>query len=117
MLCELETIKMCRSGDGCCPAGCTSNTDDDCAPVCGNAVLEAGEICDRGITAGKPGSCPAVCDDNEACTRDITLGRASDCTRNCVNEPITLCRGGDGCCPIGCTSSRTGTANRPAATA
>jgi hypothetical protein len=103
VLCELDTIKVCRSGDGCCPEGCAGNSDDDCGPVCGNAMLESGETCDRGITAGKPGSCPALCDDYQACTRDLTLGRVRDCTRKCVNEPITLCRSGDGCCPMGCT--------------
>jgi hypothetical protein len=102
VLCELDTIKMCKSGDGCCPEGCARNTDDDCASVCGNAVLETGELCERGITAGKQDSCPAVCDDYKACTMDITLGRVSDCTRKCINEPITVCRTGDGCCPTGC---------------
>ena len=106
VLCELDTIKVCQSGDGCCPEGCARDSDNDCAPVCGNAVLEPGEICDRGITAGKPGSCPAVCDDYQGCTRDVTLGSVSDCTRKCVNQPITLCRSGDGCCPMGCTSEQ-----------
>jgi hypothetical protein len=103
VLCELDTIKTCRSGDGCCPEGCARNSDEDCAAVCGNAVLEMGEVCDRGITAGKPGSCAAVCDDYTACTTDVTLGRVSDCTRRCLNQPISVCRGGDGCCPAGCT--------------
>jgi hypothetical protein len=103
VLCELDTIKTCKSGDACCPEGCARDTDEDCASVCGNAVLETGELCDRGITAGKSGSCPAVCDDYQACTRDITLGRVWDCTRKCINEPITRCQGGDGCCPMGCS--------------
>lgn len=36
------------SADGCCPAGGNANNDADCAPVCGNSVVETGEDCDDG---------------------------------------------------------------------
>lgn len=32
--CEHAAITACAAGDGCCPATCTSATDDDCAPAC-----------------------------------------------------------------------------------
>jgi hypothetical protein len=101
--CVLETVSACVSADGCCPAGCTRSSDSDCPSVCGNAQVEEGETCDVGITAGKPGSCPAFCDDGDACTTDVTLGRRIDCTRRCRFDRLTLCRSGDGCCPQGCT--------------
>jgi cysteine-rich repeat protein len=36
----------CVAGDGVCGAACNSTNDSDCAPVCGNGILEAGEVCD-----------------------------------------------------------------------
>jgi hypothetical protein len=33
-LCLHSPLKVCLSGDGCCPAGCTINTDSDCPLVC-----------------------------------------------------------------------------------
>src|SRR5207253_9118636 len=50
-------VTACRNGDGCCPPGCSADGDPDCAPVCGNGVLEDGERCDKGITTGQPGAC------------------------------------------------------------
>jgi hypothetical protein len=101
--CVLETIGTCANNDGCCPAGCTRENDNDCPAVCGNAVVEAGETCDIGLSAGRPGACPVFCDDGNACTTDISLGRRIDCTRTCRFDPITTCRDGDRCCPTGCT--------------
>ena len=37
---------VCVNNDGCCPAGCTTLSDNDCQPACGNTVVEAGETCD-----------------------------------------------------------------------
>ncbi len=66
-------------------------------PMCGNGVLEAGELCD--------GNCPTSCDDGNMCTRDIRAGDASTCDAICTNPPISACTNDDGCCPSGCTSS------------
>lgn len=44
--CVNQPITRCVNDDGCCPQGCSANTDSDCGVVCGNAVLEAGEQCD-----------------------------------------------------------------------
>ena len=101
--CVLETIAACANGDGCCPAGCTRANDSDCPKVCGNGVVEDGETCDLGLSAGRTGSCPVFCDDGNACTTDVTLGRRIDCTRSCRFDPITSCHDGDRCCPTGCT--------------
>ncbi len=100
--CILESIAACASNDGCCPAGCTRGSDSDCPSICGNAVVEPGEACDVGLTAGNVGACPIACDDGDACTTDVTLGRRIDCTRSCRFDPISSCRTGDGCCPAGC---------------
>jgi hypothetical protein len=101
--CTASPISACRAGDGCCPPGCTPATDADCQPVCGNGVLEPGEACDRGITAGAPGACAASCDDGDPCTRDWASGSAWSCSRACSHAPITACASGDACCPAGCS--------------
>lgn len=46
--------------DGCCPSMCNANNDGDCAPVCGNGVVEMGEQCDDGNTNDGDG-CDASC--------------------------------------------------------
>jgi hypothetical protein len=103
--CTVEPIGECRTGDGCCPKGCNKVSDGDCPAVCGNAVLEAPETCDNGLTAGYKDACPATCDDNDPCKTDITTGRVEDCTRVCRHEPILACIAGDRCCPAGCTDT------------
>jgi len=40
------TATACVAGDTCCPAGCDNTTDSDCMSVCGNGIIETGEICD-----------------------------------------------------------------------
>ncbi len=94
----------CTSGDGCCPAGCNSNTDGDCTAVCGNGVVEpsGGETCDTGIAAGQPGACPSLadCDDGDPCTTD-TLVDGGTCQAYCEHQEITAFIDGDGCCPAG----------------
>ncbi|MBE7451661.1 MAG: DUF4215 domain-containing protein [Kofleriaceae bacterium] len=97
--CLFADITVAADGDGCCPAGETSLTDDDCPVVCGNGVVEAGEVCDTAIPSGA-GACPASCDDQEACTTD-TLHMAGTCEATCRSTPITAPANGDGCCPPG----------------
>ncbi|HEY5921529.1 MAG TPA: hypothetical protein VIV11_07650, partial [Kofleriaceae bacterium] len=63
--CSTSSITMCTAGDGCCPNGCTSVTDADCNPSCGNGVVEAGETCDPKST------CPTSCNDSNACTQNV----------------------------------------------
>jgi len=107
-VCEFDPILTCQGGDGCCPGGCTSANDSDCqGPVCGNNTVEAGETCD--------GNCPTSCNDNQACTSDRLLGSASQCDALCEFSPVTTCRGGDGCCPGGCTGANDSDCALPAA--
>lgn len=50
--------------DGCCPIGATGLTDPDCA-VCGNGIVELGEVCDdHNMMSGDGCSYPA-------CTKEI----------------------------------------------
>ncbi|HVR60417.1 MAG TPA: hypothetical protein VMU50_00885 [Polyangia bacterium] len=101
--CVASVTTTCQDDDGCCPGGCTSLTDNDCPPLCGNGVVEPGEICDRGITAGVTGACAASCDDGDACTDDVTSGTPAACSRGCSHFAITACVTGDHCCPPGCS--------------
>ena len=101
--CDYAPITGFVDNDGCCPAGGNNNVDNDCPVTCGNGAVEAGETCDMGIPAGDAGSCPTAgdCDDSLDCTAD-TLINAGSCTAGCVNNDITACVDGDGCCPAGC---------------
>ena len=85
------------------PSGANANTDADCTAMCGNGILEPGELCDTGITAGA-GACPAACDDGVACTTDA-LVNAGSCQAACTTTPITQPVNGDGCCPAGATTA------------
>jgi len=96
--CLTDVQGSCENGDGCCPSGCTNDTDDDCSADCGNSELDGGETCDP------PGSCPTECNDGLACTNDFMTGSAANCNVACGATPITMCTNGDGCCPAGCTS-------------
>jgi len=101
--CVHAAITAAADGDGCCPAGANANTDDDCSAMCGNGILEPGELCDPGITAGA-GACPASCDDGVACTTD-TLMNPGSCQASCAHTAITQPMNGDGCCPAGATTA------------
>jgi hypothetical protein len=88
----------CVNGDGCCPGGCNANTDSDCAPTCGNAVIESGETCDP------LASCPSVCE-QVGCTLR-SLANPASCTAACVDSGTqTACANGDQCCPSGCNAT------------
>ncbi|MCA9667787.1 MAG: hypothetical protein KC503_19440 [Myxococcales bacterium] len=102
--CEHTPITACVKGDGCCPAGCDANNDDDCSPTCGNGSVEAPEKCDTKIADGTVGACPKDCEDENACTKD-TLLNGGTCGAICQNSPITACANGDGCCPSGCNAN------------
>lgn len=102
--CVRQMITACQDDDGCCAPGCNAGNDSDCAPVCGNGALEPPEGCDRGISAGNPGSCPASCTDTDPCTLDFAHGSSASCTRGCTHVRVTACGGGDRCCPLGCTA-------------
>jgi hypothetical protein len=94
------TQTACAHGDGCCPPSCNSGNDNDCAPRCGNGVVEGSEKCDGNC----PASCPAM-----GCQRRKLQGDAAHCNAECVNDTvITGCQAGDACCPGGCTTVNDG---------
>ena len=95
--CLHADITAPADGDMCCPPGENANTDNDCVADCMNGVVEPGEVCDQGITAGNPGACPTDCDDMVACTIDL-LSDGGTCQAACSNTPITMPIDNDGCC-------------------
>ncbi len=51
--CATSMVSALVNGDGCCPAGATHATDDDCEPeVCGDGKLGPGEECDGALLGG-----------------------------------------------------------------
>ncbi len=80
---------QCVDSDGCCPGSCNANTDNDCSPVCGNGVVEPGEICD--------GNCP-VCG-AEPFTCFGPAGSSATCDLRC-HQPFLACGPVDSCCPF-----------------
>lgn len=101
-VCADEGVQtVCQNGDGCCPAGCHRNNDNDCTALCGNGQLEAGETCDPA------GSC---LDKQKACVSDGDVvrtpeGSAAACTFQCREAP-RACGPKDGGCPAGCTAGQ-----------
>ncbi|MCK5800044.1 MAG: hypothetical protein KAI47_22795, partial [Deltaproteobacteria bacterium] len=104
--CVFTSITICVNSDGCCPAACNANNDNDCSPVCGNGVVESGEICDKGISAGNPGACPTSCA-AKTCKKWALTGLTASCSRTCTysNDDNATCSGGTchgGSCCQGC---------------
>jgi MYXO-CTERM domain-containing protein len=97
--CSFTEIVSCANADGCCPAGCDANGDDDCSGSCGNDTIEPGETCDP------ESSCPISCDDDIGCTVDTLTGSAANCNAACSFTEIVSCAAGDQCCPAGCDPS------------
>jgi hypothetical protein len=81
----------CVNNDRCCPRpACNATSDNDCSPVCGNAVREGTELCDGDC----PTACPAM-----GCQLRRLVGSATTCDARCENAAIiSECRSGDGCC-------------------
>lgn len=97
LACWHTPILTAVNGDGCCPANSNANStnDNDCKAMCGNNLVEPGELCD--------GNCPSQCNDNDPCTKDSLTG--SDCQRHCVFMAVTASQTADGCCPPGASSA------------
>ncbi len=79
--------------DGGLPDIAVPPQDDMGASVCGNGVLEDGEVCD--------GDCPEQCF-SDACATGLLRGSAATCDAVCQSSVIIACNDGDGCCAAGC---------------
>lgn len=74
--CDYVEINACIDDDGCCPKGCTDDTDCD----------EQGNECEDA----------SDCPEGESCTEP-------DCLNGyCVTVQVISCVNNDGCCPLGC---------------
>ncbi len=99
---EVGKETACRSGDGCCPAGCTGTNDADCAQ-CGNGVKEPTESCDPQAPGGCPTACPA-----QGCQLRRLVNPGS-CNAQCLDDRLqSACQAGDGCCPPTCDATTDG---------
>jgi MYXO-CTERM domain-containing protein len=66
---------------------------------CDNGMVDSGETCDP------PGSCPTDCQaSGDACVLNQLVGSAAQCTAECVQNTVTTCIDGDGCCAAGCSA-------------
>lgn len=69
--------------------------------LCGNGLLDPGEICDpEGSGSDR---CPTECPPEPACSTIALVGSADDCTARCEVRPVG-CFDDDGCCSVGCDS-------------
>ena len=92
-------ISTCATGDACCPGPCHNNNDRDCAPECGNSVVEMGETCDP-PTACQTQFDTCVSDRNTIKTRK---GSVAACTFSCSSVSRPCSGTSDGLCPSSCT--------------
>lgn len=108
-------LALDAAGCGGCsvPADCDDGNEctiDDCVagsctytPVADDtACTVGGTICCGGTCTTATCSSAADCNDADPCTT-ATCNNSGTCAASCSNTPITLCVGGDGCCPAGCT--------------
>jgi hypothetical protein len=91
----------CMGGDMCCPSGCNNVNDGDCAPKCGNSVIESGETCEP--PTGPAPACAGLmagCHDDADFVR-VPSGDPQLCTFKCTTTP-RACGPSDLFCPSGC---------------
>jgi cysteine-rich repeat protein len=92
VVCTHVSITRAYNDDGCCWKGSNATADSDCAPGCGNGVVERGEECDDGNARGGDG-----CDMN--CVRESTMqtclsGRDKDACTQCTCDQCSAAAAG-----------------------
>jgi cysteine-rich repeat protein len=116
--CTYPAITTPVHGDGCCPPNGNGASDDDCPSVCGNDVIEPGELCDDGGTAPNDGCgatcqieadqqmCLALLPDNNACaqcsclncrSQSVACYGSANATLNARCEAMVACGRDEGC--------------------
>jgi hypothetical protein len=99
-----HTTTTSSTSDGCCPPGGNANNDPDCSAICGNGVVESGELCDTAIPSNISGHCPSTSEctamSNGTCPSVTRTG--SGCTEQCsATYPAANATTRDSCCPPG----------------
>lgn len=118
--CHHQPVAACVPGDGCCPSGCTSPSDTDCAATTCSPACRAGQHCvGTSCVADAPGigsPCTAdtECGANGVCVTQLVNGWPQGyCSATCLFDGECgaggWCRGGDGFftqgyCFKGCTA-------------
>jgi hypothetical protein len=68
-------------------------------PLCGNGILDQGELCDPNSTT----PCPTVCPRQGCVVRGLT---GQGCNTTCAPKSlVSMCIDGDSCCPSSCTGA------------
>jgi hypothetical protein len=99
---QCPACRECQGGACVARAGCDVDDPEPASEPCGNGTLDTGETCDGDCPTTCDGDCPTTCDDELACTVDTGSGSSATCDLACEHTAITVCAGGDGCCPSGC---------------
>jgi hypothetical protein len=94
---NISVQTTCANNDGCCPSACNATNDSDCAPRCGNGVVERGETCEPVAECTRR---QTACQ-SDANTIRTGSGSAAACTFVCNQSP-RACGPRDGQCPAGC---------------
>ena len=90
---DMPTVVGCVNGDGVCGSGCNQTNDNDCPALCGNGVLESGEVCDDGNVTNGDG-CDPTCQFTN--TLSIVMGTANGQGRADGIGPAARLRGPTG---------------------
>lgn len=77
--CDGVHIDDCIDDDGCCPDNCKYTDDNDCEPICGDNVIDEGEVCDGYNLSG------------ETCESFGYDGGNLSCEDNCTNFNFDDC--------------------------
>jgi hypothetical protein len=93
--CAHTPISAPISDDGCCPHGANANTDNDCAPICGNGVREGSEACDG--TNGCDATCKLTLTPSQlTCLGDANRNSCAGCEcTSCVDETLACAHSGN----------------------